>query len=255
MKQIHFIVIAILIAGIALGVAIFREIPEKVIERITEKNASLGGVTNFDELGSNNVGEGFVRLLSTSTSLTTDTSHRLAWLNNVLVDGVQKSVIVSAADFILKFDPVLSGTVSTSSPYIVYVATSSSKTSATEISDYDAPLATRPVLMRGWIIASSSPATTTSALLLMTNGQSNTVGGSINPNGSTTKANLLSNLVVAYGEAVQIVIQAESHRRGCSDSNFNGGAPSCTTATSTDRNFTLEAFFKYRFNDQTQSTP
>lgn len=227
---------------------------------------SLGGITNYDEIGSNNVAKGFVRLNSTSTSLTADVSHRLGWANNT-----GKTVYVPISSVNVIFTPTAEG-ISTSSPYRVFMASSTSKTSQTPLSEYEYPSSQVPLLIRGMLFGSSTRATTTNALFYALNASTSVYGTGIpaGPAGdarialASTSANVVGNLVVAPGEAIQVVIQDANGRRSCSDSNFNSGNGSvggvysgsgCTSATSTDRNFTLQVFFDYFMHDPDQPAP
>lgn len=218
------------------------------------KLASLGGITNYNELGLNNVAFGRVRLNSTSTSITSDTSNRIAWTNNT-----GKTVYVPIRSLDIMLTPDTSNGRSTSSAYRVFVGTSTSETSTTPIGDYEPPASTVGMLVRGMFFGSSSVATSSNALIYSLHYASST-GHEVSYNNptnplATTSRNVVSNLIVANGEVVQVVLQQAYGHRNCGDTVTPFTPRLCETSTSTGRGFTLQAYFEYFMHDDNQPEP
>lgn len=262
MNTKNIVITALAVLVVVFGVVMInREIKPapagNVADIVRSEIAKLGGITNYNEVGSNNVAFGRVRLNSTSTVIDNDgnsTSHRLGWVNNT-----GKTVYVRSANFIL--DPT--NTTSTSSPYVLYIASSTSATSQTPIPDYEAPPTTGNVpilLMRGFVIGSSTVATSTNSDVYFSrviSATSSVTAGEYNLplNATTSKVAITPILVIRNGEALQAVMQPLNHNPLCSSQHRNPGARVCTTATSTERNFTWQVFFEYFMHDDSQPEP
>ncbi len=280
-NTIKYVVVASLILSvIAIGVAMTNKGQDGRNGINGKDGQSLGGVTKYDEIGSNNVAEGWARIVSTSTTNAKDmtsTAHRVGWTNNVRDEyGNGVDVIVSASDLFLELKPQGASTsqaMSTTSSYVVWVATSTSETAASPVTDFDGPIPTYRntnsslFLVNRWFIASSSEATTSNALAIAMVAKAEEEA-STTPSDSgrehsygrlaSTTKNIANTVIVPFGAALQMVIGNPWNSHICGDSaggSSGQNMPKCTAASSSERAFQLEMFFKYRFHNSAQPEP
>lgn len=241
--------IATLALIVALGVAIFGG------KTIVEKVNNLAGVTSYDEVGSNDVATGKVRLTSSSTA-TGLPVHRLSWLNET-----GRNVLVPAP--LMNFRTT--GTASSSGRWIVGTSSTSGLDGAL-VPDYDMPTTTPfdlrfPAGRSGVFLGTSTNATTTSLTEAVLDAIDKTTGNYSTSFASTTAANTI---LVRNGEYLQAVLQPGDIDGGvgaggstrCSSWPSTAaltGLNPCELATSTNfftnKNDYWEWYFEYFFDN------